>query len=85
MRTYRTTLALLTLVALGASTNAAAQSINEWLGRNCIECAHLMPEKTGVYILEKGEEALIGRAWLAENAARTIDVQYFIWSTDNIG
>jgi len=85
MRTYRTTLTLLALVALGASTHAAAQSINEWLGRNCIECAHLMPEKTGVYILEKGEEALIGRAWLAENAAHTIDVQYFIWSTDNIG
>ena len=85
MRRHPITLALLALIALGASANAAAQSINEWLGRNCIECAHLMPEKTGVYILEKGEEALIGRAWLAKNAARTIDVQYFIWSTDNIG
>jgi len=44
-----------------------------------------MRADTGVYILEKGEEALIGRAWLAQHAARTIDVQYFIWSTDNIG
>lgn len=41
--------------------------------------------KTGIYILEKGEEALIARAWLADNAKQSIDVQYFIWSTDNIG
>ena len=44
-----------------------------------------MTSKTGVYILEKGEEALIGRAWLAQHAQHSIDVQYFIWSTDNIG
>jgi putative cardiolipin synthase len=44
-----------------------------------------MLSHTGVHILEKGEESLIGRAWLTQHAARTIDVQYFIWSTDNIG
>jgi len=41
--------------------------------------------KTGVHVLEKGEESLISRAWLADNARETIEVQYFIWSTDNIG
>ena len=85
MRRYGTALTLLTAFAFIAVTDASAQSIDEWLGRNCVECASLMPEKTGVYILEKGEEALIGRAWLTENAVRTIDVQYFIWSSDNIG
>jgi cardiolipin synthase C len=40
---------------------------------------------TGVYVLDTGEEALLARAWLAENAQRSIEVQYFIWSTDNIG
>ena len=85
MRRRLTKLTIVLLLAIGAITGAQAQSIDEWLGRNCIECASLMPTKTGVYILEKGEEALIGRAWLTENAARTIDVQYFIWSTDNIG
>ena len=40
---------------------------------------------TGVYILDRGEEALISRAWLAQHASKSIDVQYFIWSTDNIG
>jgi putative cardiolipin synthase len=43
------------------------------------------PNKTGVYVLEKGEESLLARAWLTDNASRTIDIQYFIWSTDNIG
>lgn len=43
------------------------------------------PDKTGIYILEKGEDALLARAWLADHAKHSIDVQYFIWSTDNIG
>ncbi|MEW8295681.1 MAG: phospholipase D family protein [Candidatus Thiodiazotropha sp.] len=43
------------------------------------------PGKSAVYILEKGEESLLTRAWLTQTAANTIDVQYFIWSTDNIG
>ena len=41
--------------------------------------------KSGVYVLDTGTEALLARAWLAENAKQSIDVQYFIWSTDNIG
>lgn len=40
---------------------------------------------TGVLILERGEQALLARAWLADHAEKTIEVQYFIWSTDNIG
>ena len=36
-------------------------------------------------LLEKGEEALMARAWLTDKAQDSIDVQYFIWSTDNIG
>jgi cardiolipin synthase C len=41
--------------------------------------------ETGVYVLEKGEESLLARAWLTDWAKETIDVQYFIWSTDNVG
>ncbi len=41
--------------------------------------------KTGIYVLEKGEESLLGRAWLTDKAQETIDIQYFIWSTDNVG
>jgi len=43
------------------------------------------PGTSGAYVLEKGEEALRARAWLTDHATKNIDVQYFIWSTDNIG
>ena len=62
-----------------------AQTISTWIDDNCAECAGRMSTQTGVYVLEKGEEALIGRAWLAQHASSSIDVQYFIWSTDNVG
>lgn len=43
------------------------------------------PGQTGVYVLDDPQEALLARAWLVEQAERSIEVQYFIWSTDNIG
>lgn len=45
--------------------------------------AHL--NASGAYVLEKGEEALLTRAWLTDHAEHSVDIQYFIWSTDNIG
>ena len=45
----------------------------------------LMARRTGVFVLEEGDAALITRAWLSEYAERTIDVQYFIFSADNVG
>jgi putative cardiolipin synthase len=41
--------------------------------------------KSGVYVLDTGAQALLARAWLADHAEESIEVQYFIWSTDNIG
>ena len=74
-----------TIALLLASYSASSQSLYDWVDDNCEDCASLMAEKTGVYILEKGEEALMGRAWLTQHAQQSIDIQYFIWSTDNIG
>lgn len=45
----------------------------------------LMKNKTGVYVLEDGGNSLVTRAWLCEYAEKTIDIQYFIFSTDNVG
>lgn len=45
----------------------------------------LMQTKTGVYVLEDGGGSLITRAWLTESAEKSIDIQYFIFSTDNVG
>ena len=49
------------------------------------DVAELMKTKTGVYVLEDGSGSLVARAWLCEYAEKTIDIQYFIFSTDNVG
>ena len=85
MRRYGYRRAVLLLAVLSLCTHASAQELPAWLTSNCFECAGRMADKTGVYILEKGEESLLGRAWFTQNATQTIDVQYFIWSSDNIG
>jgi putative cardiolipin synthase len=43
------------------------------------------PGQSGSYVLDTGAEALIARAWLTDHAERTLEIQYFIWSTDNVG
>lgn len=73
------------LIALAAAPAASAQSLTDWIDAGCDDCVERMATQTGAYILEKGEEALVGRAWLTQHATESIDVQYFIWSTDNIG
>ena len=76
---------ILVSLLLITGVDANAQSIASWIDENCDDCSARMSSQTGVYVLEKGEEALIGRAWLTQHATKSIEVQYFIWSTDNIG
>lgn len=45
----------------------------------------LMKNSTGTYVLEDGDGSMIARAWLTEYAEETIDIQYFIFSVDNVG
>jgi putative cardiolipin synthase len=73
------------IVLMAVCMPVAAQPLTEWIDANCEECLARMSSKTGAYILEQGEESLIGRAWLGQHATTSIDIQYFIWSTDNIG
>lgn len=47
--------------------------------------ADSMRTQTGVYVLEDGGGSLVARAWLTEYAEQTIDIQYFIFSPDNVG
>ncbi len=83
MLVRRHAIALLCTALLACEAGAA--DVHNWLTDVCADCPERMANKTGAYILEKGEEALIGRAWLTKSAQQSIDVQYFIWSTDNIG
>jgi cardiolipin synthase C len=66
---------------LGASRTAGADAPLAFLDEQV--AAH--PGQSGSYVLDTGAQALIARAWLADHAEHTIDVQYFIWSTDNVG
>jgi cardiolipin synthase C len=38
-----------------------------------------------VYALEKGGDNLIARAWLCDQAQKTLDIQYYIFARDNTG
>lgn len=71
------TLLLLLLLAAPAAAGELRQLLNPLLE------AH--PGQSGAYVLDRGEEALLARAWLADRATQSIEVQYFIWSSDNIG
>jgi phosphatidylserine/phosphatidylglycerophosphate/cardiolipin synthase-like enzyme len=55
------------------------------LSKELEEFKDLMIDKTGVYVLEDGAGSMVTRAWLTEYAEKSIDIQYFIFSTDNIG
>lgn len=79
-------LMLLPLLIVACADQAVAESpIRQEIDRVCAQCSDRLAKQTGAYVLEYGEESLLSRAWLTTNAAETIDVQYFIWSTDNIG
>jgi putative cardiolipin synthase len=47
--------------------------------------ADSMTHKTGVYVLEDGDGSMVARAWLSEYAEHSIDIQYFIFTADNVG
>ena len=55
------------------------------LSNELADIAELMETKTGVYVLEDGSGSMITRAWLTEYSEQKIDIQYFIFSTDNVG
>jgi cardiolipin synthase C len=69
--------ALFVLLAPGAGAQAPMAFIDDQIAARA--------GQSGAYVLETGAHALIARYWLAENARESIEVQYFIWSTDNIG
>ena len=73
--------ALLALLPCLSMAAAAAASPMAVIDREI--AAH--PNETGIYVLDTGASALLARAWLADHAQQSIEVQYFIWSSDNVG
>lgn len=64
---------------------AQIQTSDAKLSRELAPLAPRMRTSTGVYPLEEGDVSMIARAWLTEAAEHSIDVQYFIFSADNVG
>lgn len=83
IKILRTVIFIILLLLLAGFTSIANDSNNHMalIDAQIAENAG----KSGVYVLDSGTEALLARAWLANNARQSIDIQYFIWSTDNIG
>lgn len=68
-----------------AFCSAITPQVQKPLSKYLAPFAQKMKESTGVYVLEEDTESLLSRAWLSQNAEKTIDIQYFIFSADNIG
>ena len=70
---------------MGSGVPHVIQPANSTLEAELDSLGPRLQESTGVYVIEKGSNALVTRAWLTEKATKTIDIQYFIFSTDNVG
>lgn len=64
---------------------AQIQAPGTTLSEHLAPVAEQMRTSTGVYTLEEGDVSMVARAWLSDAAERTIDVQYFIFTADNVG
>lgn len=65
--------------------NNLQNTTTEGLSKTLGSLSEKMDTQTGVYVLENGTESMVARAWLSKAAEKTIDIQYFIFSLDNIG
>jgi putative cardiolipin synthase len=88
--------ALLAIVLLGFMTRLpdnsqrkASQVIddgeNTTLGKVFTPLLQVHPDLTGIYLLRSGLDAFVGRAVLARQAERSIDVQYYMFHQDTVG
>lgn len=85
LKKFSSILLLTTLFITLNHTKLFASNTDLMLSHYLKDVEDKMHNKTGVYVLEQGIEAMLSRAWLTKHAQKTIDVQYFIFSTDNIG
>jgi putative cardiolipin synthase len=75
---------LLSPAALRAEGDRASR-LAENLDGTAAELLASHPGQSAVVTLERGELSLLTRAWLADHAMKSLDVQYFIWTADNVG
>ena len=67
------------------SSFALADNAHTLIGRAITPSTAAHPGLTGVHVLLDGRDAFAARAMMADNAERSLDVQYYIWRNDTIG
>jgi len=86
MSAARQTLIVIALfVSAGLSCAGSSDPQSNWLEQKVPELIAAHAPCSGIHLLDRGEEALLARAWLADHAEHSLDIQYFIWSVDHIG
>ncbi|MBL0212164.1 MAG: phospholipase D family protein [Holophagaceae bacterium] len=76
---------ILALALAAAQAGAAGQPPTGEIASTVQSLQASHPGKTGTFVMEEGEKSLLARSWLADKATRSIEIQYFIWSADNVG
>lgn len=62
-----------------------AESLSTALGQGLLPVLREHPDASGIHPLTQSREAFAARAFLAQSAQRTLDVQYYIWRADLSG
>ncbi len=73
------------LLRIGLLAGVGCGLPGQTLAERCRPGLEARPGMSGLAVLDRGEEALVLRGWLGEAASRTLDIQYFIWTADNVG
>jgi len=86
------------VLALGACTSVPVSTVDKDtsvairdlggtpLGQMAGELAAGKPDsESGFLLLDRGHNALAWRLFMADNAVRTLDAQYFLWKDDRVG
>ncbi len=66
-------------------STALTETADTRLGQAVTAADHSPKDESGIYALPQGREAFAARVLLARAAERSLDVQYYIWHTDNTG
>jgi putative cardiolipin synthase len=67
------------------ATSAMTDTADTRLGRSAQAEAAAHPGKSGIYALERPQDAFVARVVLTRAAERSLDVQYYIWHGDTTG
>jgi putative cardiolipin synthase len=67
------------------ASTAFSEPETTYLGKTTAEFAASHGDESGLYLMDRGRDALSWRLILADAAEQSIDAQYFLWKNDEAG